>query len=163
MSQSVWRQPVRIGEAISAAFQRLGLDSRFRQSEIWVVWSKVVGPQIARHAQPYAMSNGRLIVHVTDPVWLHHLSMMRPRVIGALNKSLRASTVRELVLRVGEVAEPVAPALISLSVGQDPPPDPTRVARVETMLAPLGATPFREALQRLLLRACRPAGDKPTR
>ncbi len=163
MSQSVWRQPVRIGEAISAAFQRLGLDSRFRQNEIWVVWSKVVGPQIARHAQPYAISSGRLIVHVTDPVWLHHLSMMRPRVIAALNKSLRTSTVRELVLRVGEVAEPTAPALTSLSLGQVPPPDPAQVARVETMLAPLGATPFREALQRLLLRAHRLAGDKPTR
>ncbi len=163
MSQSVWRQPVRIAEAISGTFQRLGLDSRFRQSEIWGVWSKVVGPQIARHAQPHAMSSGRLIVHVTDPVWLHHLSMMRPRVITALNKTLRTSTVRELVLRVGDVAEPIAPALTSQSLRQDPPPDPAQVAQVETMLAPLGATPFREALQRLLLRAYRPAGYDPTR
>jgi hypothetical protein len=163
MSRAVWRQPVQIAEAISAAFQRLGLDSRFHQSEVWVVWSKVVGPQIARHAQPYAMSSGRLIVHVTDPVWLHHLSMMRPRVIAALNKSLRTSTVRELVLRVGEVAEPIPPVLAAPSLGQDPPPDPARVSQVETMLTPLGATPFREALQRLLLRAYRLAGDKPNR
>jgi hypothetical protein len=163
MSRSAWRQPVQIAEAISGAFQRLGLDSRFRQSEIWGVWPTVVGPQIARHAQPYAIPNGRLIVHVTDPVWLHHLSMMRPKVIAALNKRLRTSTVRELILRVGEIAEPAASALVSPPLSQGPPPDPAQVARVESMLAPLGATPFREALQRLLLRAYRPADHDPSR
>ena len=159
MSRSAWRQPVRIAEAISGAFQRLGLDNRFRQSEIWGVWPAVVGQQIARHAQPHAISHGRLIVHVTDPVWLHHLSMMRPRVIAALNEKLRTSTVRELILRVGEVAEPFVTALGSPGPTQEPPPDPAHAARVEAMLTPLGDAPFCEALRSLLLRAYRPADE----
>jgi len=163
MSRSTWRQPVRITDAISGAFRRLGLDNRFRQGEIWTVWPTVVGPQIARHAQPDAISHGRLIVHVTDPVWLHHLSMMRPRVIAALNEKLRTSTVRELILRVGEVAEPSATPPGPPPPPQEPPPDPAQVVRVEALLAPLGDTPFREALQRLLLRAYRPAGGGPSR
>jgi len=163
MSRSAWRQPVRIAEAVSAAFQRLGLESRFRQSEIWTVWPTVVGAQIARHAQPHAIAHGRLIVHVTDPVWLHHLSMMRPRVIAALNERLRTSTVRELVLRVGEEAAPSTTPPGSPRPTQEPPPDPTRVAQVEVLLAPLGDTPFRDALQRLLLRAYRPADRGPSR
>jgi len=163
MSRSGWRQPVRIGEAVSAAFQRLGLDSRFRQSEIWVVWSTVVGPQIARHAQPHAISHGRLIVHVSDPVWLHHLSMMRPKVVAALNERLRTSTVRELILRVGEVAVPPENPPGPPRPTEEPPVDPAHLARVETLLAPLGDAPFHDALKRLLLRANRPADSGPSR
>ncbi len=163
MSRATWRQPVRIADAISGAFQRLVLDTRFRQSEIWSVWPTVVGPQIARHAQPHAISHGRLIVHVTDPVWLHHLSMMRPRVIAALNEKLRTSTVRELILRVGEVAEPPTTPPGSACPDQEPPPDPAQMARVEALLAPLGQAPFSEALRRLLLRAYRPADLDPSR
>jgi hypothetical protein len=157
MSRSAWRQPVRIADAISGAFQRLGLDTRFRQNEIWGVWPTVVGPQIARHAQPHVISHGRLIVHVTDPVWLHHLSMMRPQVIAALNEKLKASTVRELILRVGEVTEPLATPPGPPTPTPDPPPDPARTARVEALLAPLGDAPFCDVLRRLLARAFQPS------
>ena len=154
MSRSAWRKPVRIADAIPGTFQRLGLESRFRQSEIWSVWPTVVGPQIARRAQPHAMWHGRLIVHVTDPVWLHHLSMMRHRLIPALNEKLQVSVVREMILRVGEIpALPLAASSASPRTEHAPPPDPTEVARVEALLAPLGDAPFCEALRRLLLRA----------
>lgn len=157
MSRAAWRRPVRIAEAVSGALQRLGLEGRIRQSEIWAVWPAVVGPQIARHAQPHAIAHGRLIVHVTDPVWLHHLSMMRPKVIAALNGKLRSSTVRELTLRVGEVEPPPATSPGPPHPTPEPPADPAHVARVEALLHPLGDVPFRDALRRLLLRARRPA------
>ena len=54
MSRPVWRPPVKIGDAISAALQRLGLENRIRQHDIWRVWPLAVGPQIARHAQPHS-------------------------------------------------------------------------------------------------------------
>ncbi len=159
MSHSLWRRPARIGEAISGAFERLGLEARFRQSEIWTVWPTVVGPQIARHTQPHAIVHGRLIVHVTDPVWLHHLSMMRPKVVAALGEKLRTSIVRELVLRVGEVSSPaVTPPGPAASEVQDPPAKPEEIARVDALLAPLGDMPSRDALRRLLIRASRRSG-----
>jgi hypothetical protein len=155
VSRFTWRQPATIAEAIPGAFQRLGLEGRFRQGKIWTVWSSVVGLPIARHAQPHGLWQGRLIVHVTDPVWLHHLSMMRHRVMAALNEKLGTSVVRELVLRIGEVpAMPVQPAAPARGVPL-PPPDPALQARVEVLTAPLGDVPFREALCRLLLRALR--------
>lgn len=161
MSRPVWRPPVRIADAVLAAFQRLGLGTRFRQSEIWSIWPRVVGRQIARHAQPHGISHGRLIVHVTDSVWLHHLSMMRHRVIAALNEKLCTPVVRELVLRVG--ALPALPEILPDQPVQEEgdPPDPVHLARIEALLAPLGDVPFREALLRLLLRASR-AGDSGT-
>lgn len=156
MSRPGWRQPVKIADAISAALQRLGLESRVRQHEIWRVWPLVVGPQIARHAQPYSVWQGRLIVHVTDSVWLHHLSMMRHRLVQAVNARLAPAEIRELILRVGEVpAAPVGPPPPqprSASVGEV---DPVRMSEIQDALAPLGDAPFHDALRQLWLRASR--------
>ena len=154
MGRSPWRRPVRISEALSSAFRRLGLEERIRQHEIWRIWSAVVGPQISQHAQPHAIWQGRLIVHVTDPVWLHHLSMMRHRLVPALNEKLQASTVREMILRVGEIPElPQAAPSRPPRTEHVPQADPAQAARVEALLAPLGDAPFCDALRRLLHRA----------
>lgn len=159
MSRPGWRQPVKMADAVSAALQKLGLESRVRQHEIWRIWPLVVGPQIARHAQPFSVWQGRLIIHVTDSVWLHHLSMMRHRLVQAVNERLAPAEIREMVLRVGEV--PVAP------VGPSPPPprslstdlvDPARMTEIENSLAPLGDAPYREVLRRLWLRASQETG-----
>ena len=160
MSRSAWRQPVRIADAVPGVFKRLGLETRLRQSEVWTVWPGVVGTQIARHAQPHTMWRGRLIVHVTDPVWLHHLRMMSHRVTAALNDRLGAPLVRELVLRIGEVAALPAGPAEPPSPAPEPPPDPVHLARIEGLLLPLRDAPCREALYRLLLRAYRPAGKE---
>ena len=159
MSRSAWRQPVKIADAVSATLQRLGVDGRIRQHEIWRVWPGVVGHQIAQHAQPHAVLHGRLIVHVTDSVWLHHLSMMRHRLVAALNDRLKPAEIREMVLRVGEVAVVPAPppARLAPSSGDDP----GRVAEVEKALAPLGDAPFRDALRQLWLRAAREPASSP--
>jgi hypothetical protein len=158
MSRPGWRQPVTIADAVSAALQRLGLEGRVRQHDLWRVWPLVVGPQIARHAQPFSVWQGRLIVHVTDSVWLHHLSMMRHRLVQALNERLAPVEIREMVLRVGEVpAAPIGPSPLpprSASVGEV---DPVRMAEIENALAPLGDAPFRDALRRLWLRASQEA------
>ncbi len=149
-----WRHPVKIADAVSAALQRLGLEGRIRQHEVWRVWPTVVGPQIAQHAQPHSFWHGRLVIHVTDSVWLHHLSMMRHRLVAALNEHLKPAEVREMVLRIGEFA--VTPGPQAPMPAQSEPSrenDPARVAEIERALTPLGDAPFRDALRRLWLRA----------
>jgi len=157
MSRPVWRPPVKIADAVSATLQRLGLESRVRQHDIWRVWPLVVGPQIARHAQPHSLWHGRLIVHVTDSVWLHHLSMMRHRLVVALNEKLTPAEIREMVLRVGEIsAVPMGAApKVDAPTEAQRTIDPARAAEIEEALAPLGDAPFRDALRRLWLRAAR--------
>jgi hypothetical protein len=172
MSRPAWRPPVKIADAVSAALQRLGLETRIRQHDIWRVWPLVVGLQIARHAQPHSVWHGRLIVHVTDSVWLHHLSMMRHRLLAALNEKCASVEIREIVLRIGEVAAvpmgpgPKADPLTEPLLGIDP----VRVAEIDETLASLGDAPFRDALRRLWLRASRepqgpsgPPGDPQPR
>ncbi len=150
MKERKWRKPVPIAEALSSTFARLGVEGRLREHEVFRVWPGVVGEGIARHAEPQSLKQGRLLVHVTDPVWLHHLSMMRHRILQAMRERLGEAAVREVVLRIGEVTprsagppEPAEPAA---------PPDPVRLAEIETILAPLADGEAREAFRRLLLR-----------
>lgn len=162
MTRTHWRRPVPMGEAVSAALRRLGLETRFRQEQIWTVWSAVVGPQIARHAQPYAVRQGRLIVHVSDPVWLHHLSMMRHRVVAALNERLDTLVIRGIVLRVGELPDlPLAPLPHPSREAGTAELDPVLRAKVESALAILGDAPCMEAVRRLLLRAAQESRKTP--
>ena len=154
MSPPGWRPPVRMGEAVLAALQRLGLEAGVRQHEVWQLWAAVVGPQIAQHAQPHSFSRGRMIVHVTDPVWLHQLRMMRHHLLAALNAKLQPLEIKELFLRVGEFP----------AIAPEPSPESARpsraakltaaeIAEIEKALAPFGDAPFRDALHRLWLRA----------
>ena len=160
MSSQRWQPPTRVGDVLQGALQRLGLDRRYREHELWAIWPTVVGGQIARHACPRSLHRGRLVVHVTDPVWLHQLSMLRHRLIGALNAKLSEPSVREMVLRIGEVAAPALETPLSSAPTEEPAADPADTARVETLLEPLADAPFREALRRLLLRSSLSARGK---
>jgi hypothetical protein len=150
VTEGKWRNPVRIADALRSALARLGVEARLREHEIFRIWASVVGEAIARHAEPQGVKHGRLLVHVTDPVWLHQLSMMRHRILAALRERL-GPAVRELVLRVGEVS-PRPPGPGEPEAAAVTPPDPRRLAEIETMLAPLKDEPAKQAFRRLLLR-----------
>jgi predicted nucleic acid-binding Zn ribbon protein len=160
MSYPRWRSPVPVAEAVSSALKLLGVEGRVRQGELWQVWPAVVGPQIARHAQPQTVQQGRLIVHVTDPVWLHQLSMMRHNLLAALNERLGPPAFREIVLRIGPVqALPTGPDPGPLMPEPERPLDPETSGRIEELLSPVQDAPFAEALRRLLRRS---AGSRET-
>lgn len=163
MTARRWQPPTRVAEVLLGTMRRLGLDRRYREHELWAIWPSVVGSQIARHACPRSLHRGRLVVHVTDPVWLHQLSMLRHRLVGALNAKLSEAVVREMVLRIGEVPAPTPePPLPPVSAGELCA-DPADAARVESLLEPLADAPFREALRRLLLRSTPSARGKGSR
>ncbi len=163
MTSRRWQSPTRVGDVLPGALQRLGLDRRYREHELWAIWPTVVGAQIARHAFPRSLHRGRLVVHVTDPVWLHQLSMIRHRLVGALNAKLSEAAIREMVLRIGEVPAPtLAEPLPPLSV-EELSANPVDTARVEALLEPLADAPFRDALRKLLLRSSLAARGKGAR
>ncbi|MBI4536515.1 MAG: DUF721 domain-containing protein [candidate division NC10 bacterium] len=151
MTRRGWRPPVPMAEAVTQTLERLGLATGVRQRELWRVWGDVVGPQIARHAQPWAITRGRLIVHVTDPVWLHQLSMMRHRLVATLSESLGESVVREIVLRIGEVED--VPSVEPSVPPTDAPIDAAHRAVIRELVSSLGDAPCCDALERLMIRA----------
>jgi predicted nucleic acid-binding Zn ribbon protein len=97
--------PQAIGPIVKKIVSRLGLEGLATSSRVFEVWNSVVGPAIARHAQPYSLRDGTLIVNVESSVWLSQLDRYRKgQIKEKLNQSLPQPIVNRIIFRFGEVA-----------------------------------------------------------
>lgn len=70
-------------------------------SRIWKVWEDVVGPGIARNAQPLRIKNRTLKVRVSDPIWFQELQFMESSIREKLNERLGREAVDKIEFGVG--------------------------------------------------------------
>ena len=54
------------------------------------VWPDVVGPEVARNAQPRTLRRGRLVVATSSSVWAQTLQHMAGEILPRLNEALAA-------------------------------------------------------------------------
>lgn len=93
---------------------------------VWPAWEEAVGPEIAAAAQPVALRDGMLTLHVKHPVWLQELHSQRHQLLRRVQRHPAGQAVRELRFKVGALprgaqpqtpaAEPVRPAPIPYEV-----------------------------------------------
>ncbi len=103
-SEGQQNKPEAIGPIVRKIVSRLGLEGLATSSRVFEVWNSVVGPAIARHAQPYSLRDGTLIVNVESSVWLSQLDRYRKKQIREkLNRSLPHPLVKRIIFRFGEV------------------------------------------------------------
>ncbi|MGD2125378.1 MAG: DUF721 domain-containing protein [Desulfobacteraceae bacterium] len=69
-------------------------------AHIWRVWDEVVGPAIARNAQPLWIKEGRLRVKVSDPIWLQELGFVEGTIREKLNTKLARKAVDRIEFRL---------------------------------------------------------------
>ncbi|MBI5167720.1 MAG: DUF721 domain-containing protein [candidate division NC10 bacterium] len=98
--------PVKLSTALDEVLRGLGLEGVLKEVTVRRLWEEVVGPGISRRAQPEDFRGGRLRVRVSDSVWLHQLSLMRPRIIAQLNQRMGEGMVKEIYLSIGKVDRP---------------------------------------------------------
>jgi predicted nucleic acid-binding Zn ribbon protein len=89
-------------QLVPQVMKKLGLEQRLQQSQVFFLWSEIVGSDIARHAQPISLRNGLLVVTVNHPIWLQELSrfhkvLMLQKVQGRIGKT----AVRDICFRIG--------------------------------------------------------------
>ncbi len=70
-------------------------------ARIWKVWDDVVGPAIARNAQPFRIKNSQLRVRVSDPIWHQELKFMEQSIREKLNHTLGRKAVDKIEFSVG--------------------------------------------------------------
>jgi predicted nucleic acid-binding Zn ribbon protein len=70
-------------------------------SRIWNVWDEVVGPAIARNAQPLRIKDRHLKVRVLDPIWYQELQFMEENIREKLNEKLGRKAVDKIEFGVG--------------------------------------------------------------
>ncbi|MCS7228572.1 MAG: DUF721 domain-containing protein [Candidatus Kryptonium sp.] len=91
------RGPVLFGKALDEFLKNMGVERPVKEGMAIEKWNEVVGPYIANVSKPEKIENGVLYVKVINPVWKHHLFMLRREIINKLNDSLKFNAVREIV------------------------------------------------------------------
>lgn len=109
-----------VGNVLEQSLKRLDLIGRLGEYAVWPIWNDVVGPVIARNAQPEKIRHGTLFVKVSSPVWMQQLQFMKDMIAGKLNHRLNEETVKNIFFMVGRIEtteEPPAPAPQSDTTG----------------------------------------------
>lgn len=76
----------RVGSLLPAGLGR-GMPAERRLA---TVWPDVVGPEVARNAQPRTLRAGRLVVATSSSVWAQTLQHMAGEILPRLNEALAA-------------------------------------------------------------------------
>jgi predicted nucleic acid-binding Zn ribbon protein len=93
----------RIGAILDHSLKRLDLSGRLTEHGVWPIWNEIVGPTIARNAQPEKIRNGTLFVKVTSPVWMQQLQYMKEMIAEKLNQTLGGDVVKNVFFLVGKL------------------------------------------------------------
>jgi len=144
------KSPAAVGELLGELLSRQGLEEKFEEYRVWLVWEACVGPQIAANATPLRLRDGVLEVRVSQPVWMQQLQLLKPQLLAKLNRQLDGAPLKDLYLKRGAL-KPTA--------GSDDSPgipwrqvrlDETERAAIQAALEPLDDSELRNPLQRLM-------------
>lgn len=91
-----------IKDIISDVLNQAGLDKGIEENKVLMLWDDIV-PTMASKTQAVSLSEGRMIVNVTDSVILHALNIYKRRYIYKLNLLLGKPVVSEIVFRIGPI------------------------------------------------------------
>jgi len=118
------------------------VEDRVRRS-----WSAIVGPDVARRAQPHGLTNGCLHVVVDNSPWLQELTLRASELTARLGE--RFETVRSLRFTLGQLDARLGPS----SVPAAPPSrtlTPDDVREIDETVAPIPDPDVRAAARHLL-------------
>jgi predicted nucleic acid-binding Zn ribbon protein len=96
----------RLSTTIAKILKSRGLESGLSEYKVFGNWEKTVGEVIALHAHPAMVRGKKLTLIVDSPAWMQQLSLMKPELIKKMNRDLGKESIREITLKLGEVAPP---------------------------------------------------------
>jgi predicted nucleic acid-binding Zn ribbon protein len=138
----------RLGEVLDKSLKRLDLGPRLNDYGVWPIWNDIVGPTIARNAQPEKIRGGTLFVKVSSPVWMQQLQFMKEMIAERLNHRLEREVVKNIFFMVGRIDVPAEVAEQKCS----PTPAPTAPESGvgEDFLNSINDPEIRDAFKKLL-------------
>jgi len=101
--------PRTVREILTGVLSRLGLERDLDDYRIWEAWDELVGPAVARNAQPVRLDARRLVVAVKNNMWMQELGLLRTNLVERINEWMGRQVVSEIFLVVGQIGEPAVP------------------------------------------------------
>jgi hypothetical protein len=94
---------LRVKDVLTGTMKSLGLTKQYNSQSVIVHWQEIAGDEIASHAWPISIQRGVLLLAVNNPVWSHHLMMLRPVIIEKINRFLNDKLVFDIRFQAGNL------------------------------------------------------------
>ena len=128
-----------IGAILQTVVQRQGLAVKLLEHQLWQRWPEIAGPQIAAHSRPDQIRFRKLTLFVQSSVWLQQLLFLKPSLIEKINARAGSVIVTDIVLRVGDIGQPLKDSWAESA--RPPEPTPAGVSKTTALLASIAEDP----------------------
>ena len=81
-----------IDELVDQVLRNMGLEQKFKEHEVCMIWPEVVGQMIA------SRMDGKLFVSFTSAVVRNEIMMVKEGLIRALNEKVGKEVVKEMII-----------------------------------------------------------------
>lgn len=89
----------KIDELVTQVLRQMGLEQKFQEHEVCVIWPEVVGQMIASRTKSIQVVDGRLFVTFSSAVVRNEMMMVREGLVKALNDKVGKEVIREIIIR----------------------------------------------------------------
>ena len=111
--------PTLVADILNDLVQQRDWNSGLAEGTLFATWPHIVGPEIAEHATPLSLLDGKLLVQCSSTAWATQLNLVSPKLLEQIRSSAPGALVERL-----EIIGPHAPSwkrgLRSISNGRGP-------------------------------------------
>jgi predicted nucleic acid-binding Zn ribbon protein len=73
-----------------------GWDSGLAEGNLFAQWEEIVGDEVATHAQPISLLDGRLLIQTSSTAWATQLTLVQDQILAKIRASAPGATVDSL-------------------------------------------------------------------
>ncbi len=96
--------PVSIGSLIERLMKDCRREAPSLLARICECWPQIVGEEAAQEARPSAIKGELLLVHVSSPVWVHHLHFQKQGILERIHENVGALVpLKDIKFKIGPV------------------------------------------------------------
>jgi predicted nucleic acid-binding Zn ribbon protein len=100
------RDPRPVADSLDRVTRALGAPRAQLLATVFSEWERLVGPDIAAHAQPRSLRDGVLVIAVEQPAWATQLRFMSAALLARVQAETDREGVSEIQIRVGAPTGP---------------------------------------------------------
>ncbi|MFC4005247.1 DciA family protein [Prauserella oleivorans] len=99
------RDPQPLGRLASRMATQLGWSDRLANGQVFGQWARLVGEDVAEHAQPVTLKDGELVVRASSTAWATQLRLLQRQLLAKIAAGVGHGVVKRM-----RIQGPTAPS-----------------------------------------------------
>lgn len=90
------RDPQPLGKELTKLANQRRWNAQLANGQVFGEWARVVGEEVAEHAQPMALKDGELTVRATSTAWATQLRLLQGQLITKITAAVGPGVVKRI-------------------------------------------------------------------